>query len=128
MSMVFTIYLAFIICQLTQDMSNVVCLLDPREYMILQLEITKRKGGGIINPYNQFIKTKIFIWQGKNIQSINSTTSDHVCGYIILIFKHETGKSEITFLFLDICMFLKIQQMEYLSADTNKFFLGLYCF
>ena len=35
------------------------------------------------------------------IQSINSTTSDHVCGYIILIFEHETGKSEITFLFLD---------------------------
>ena len=31
------------------------------------------------------------------IQSINSTTSDHVCGYIILIFIHETGKSEIIF-------------------------------
>ena len=58
------------------------------------------------------------------IQSINSTTSDHVCGYIILIFIHETGKSEITFLFLDISIFFKFQQMEYVFADTNKFFLG----
>ena len=56
------------------------------------------------------------------IQSINSTTSDHVCGYIILIIVNETGKSEITFLFLDISIFLKIKQMEYLFADTNNFF------
>ena len=49
------------------------------------------------------------------IQSINSTTSDHVCGYIILPFVHEAEKSEITFEFQDIWM-------EYLFADTNNLF------
>ena len=34
-----------------------------------------------------------------HIQSINSPTSDHLYGYIILWLDRKTGKSEITFLF-----------------------------
>ena len=57
-----------------------------------------------------------------HIQSIYSPTSDHLYGYIILRLDRKTGKSEITFLLLNLLNLKKIQTVEYIFAESNKFF------
>ena len=56
------------------------------------------------------------------IQIIYSPTSDHLYGYIILRLDRKTGKSEITFLFSNLFNFFQIQTVEYIFANSNKFF------
>jgi hypothetical protein len=57
-----------------------------------------------------------------HIQSIILLTSDHLHGYIILWLDQKTGKSEITFLFLNLSNFFKFEIVEYIFADSKKFF------
>ena len=57
-----------------------------------------------------------------HIQSMNSPTTDHLYGHIILWLDRKTDKSEITFLFLNLSNFLEFQTVEYIFADSNKFF------